>query len=302
MSKSVRKLTVNNNDITVIKEANFDVISLTDMLKAKDGDFFITDWLRNRNTLDFLAVWEQLHNPDFNYGEFAIIRNESGTNLFKISVKEWREKTNAIGLIAKTGRYGGTFAHQDIAFEFGTWISPIFRLYLIKEFQRLKEQESKLLNYEWDYRRFLSKVNYRIHTDAIKENIIPKYKKLNKEDEGYVYADEAEMLNVAVFGITSKQWRKDNPEMISKGIKNIRDTASIPQLTVLANIQSYNAALLNEQLPANERLTKLKNEATSQFKSLSKHKYDFPIESPQILKIEQESSKTKHLKIIPPEN
>jgi CRISPR/Cas system-associated protein endoribonuclease Cas2 len=299
MSKSVRKLTVNNNEITVIKEADFDVISLTDMLKAKDGDFFITDWLRNRNTLDFLAVWEQLHNPDFNYGEFAIIRNESGTNLFKISVKEWKERTNAIGLKAKTGRYGGTFAHQDIAFEFGTWISPIFRLYLIKEFQRLKEQESKLLNNEWDYRRFLSKVNYRIHTDAIKESIIPKYKNLNKDDERYVYANEAEMLNVAVFGITSKQWKQDNPEMVLKGL-NIRDIANIPQLTVLANIESYNAALLKEGLPGKDRLTKLKNEAVSQLKSLSNYKYSFPIESPQLLKFEQEPSRNKYLKVIPP--
>ncbi len=300
MSKSVRKLTVNNNDITVIKEAEFDVISLTDMLRAKDGDFFITDWLRNRNTLDFLAVWEQLHNPGFNYGEFAIIRNQSGTNLFKISVKEWKEKTNAIGLIAKTGRYGGTFAHQDIAFEFGTWISPIFRLYLIKEFQRLKDQESKLLNHEWDYRRFLSKVNYRIHTDAVKENIIPKYKNLNKEDEKYVYANEAEMLNVAVFGMTSKQWKQENVEMVLKGIKNIRDVASIPQLTVLANIESYSAVLAKEGLPSKDRLIKLKNEATSQLKSLSKYKYDFPIESPQLLEFNQEPSTTKTLKVIPP--
>ncbi|MGG9970662.1 KilA-N domain-containing protein [Ferruginibacter sp. SUN002] len=296
------KIKVTDIDITIIKEGGHDYISLTDMMKAKDGDFFITDWLRNRNTLDFLAVWEQMHNSDFNYGEFAIIREQSGVNFFKISVKEWNERTNAKGVIAKTGRYGGTYAHQDIAFEFGTWISPIFKLYLIKEFQRLKEQEAKLINNEWDYRRFLSKVNYRIHTDAIKDNIIPQYTSINKEEEGYIYANEAEMLNVAVFGITSKKWKQENPDKVLKGL-NIRDIANIPQLTVLANIESYNAILLKEGLPSKERLNKLKNEALSQLKSLSEYNYPYSIESPQMIKFEQTNSfdsKLRGLLAVPP--
>lgn len=283
------KIKVTDIDITIIKEGGKDYISLTDMLKAKDGDFFITDWLRNRNTLDFLAVWEQIHNPDFNYGDFATIRNLSGTNTFKISVKEWNERTGAIGVIAKTGRYGGTYAHQDIAFEFGSWISPIFKLYLIKEFQRLKEQEAKLINHEWDYRRFLSKVNYRIHTDSIKENIIPKYTSLSREEEGYIYANEAEMLNVAVFGITSKKWKSENPQLVLKGM-NLRDVANIPQLTVLANIEVYNSILMHENLTSKERLEKLKSAATIQLKSLSTYKYTFPIDSPKLLEFQQNST------------
>ena len=162
------KINVKGVDVFVLENNGQDYISLTDMLKAKDGDFFISDWLRNRNTVEFLSIWEELNNPNFNYGEFAIIRNQTGLNSFKISVKDWVEKTNAIGLIAKAGRYGGTYAHKDIAFEFGTWISPEFKLYLIKEFQRLKDEENKLQGSEWDYRRFLTKVNYRIQTDAIK--------------------------------------------------------------------------------------------------------------------------------------
>lgn len=280
---------VNDIDITVIKQNNKDYISLTDMLKAKDGDFFITDWLRNRNTLDYLSAWEQLHNENFNYGEFAVIRNQSGVNVFKISVKEWVQKTKAIGILAKSGRYGGTYAHQDIAFEFGTWISPLFKLYLIKEFQRLKEEEAKKLNVEWDYRRFLSKVNYKIHTDAVKENIIPKYKNLTREEEGYIYANEAEMLNMAVFGMTSKEWRSKNTEQVLRGL-NIRDTGNIPQLTVLANIESYHSILIKEGLSAKDRFEKLKLEATSQLKSLSNYKYTYPIESPHSLGYQQTST------------
>jgi hypothetical protein len=166
------KIKVKDVEITVIKNGNEDYISLTDMIKAKDGAFFIADWLRNRNTLEFLSVWEKLNNPNFNYGEFAAIKDQSGLNSFKISVKEWAQKTNSIGVIAKAGRYGGTYAQKDIAFEFGTWISPVFKLYLVKEFQRLKEQESYQNNSQWDFRRFLSKVNYRIQTDSIKEHLI----------------------------------------------------------------------------------------------------------------------------------
>lgn len=180
---------VKGTEITVITRNEDDFISLTDMLKAKDGDFFISDWLRNRNTVEFLGIWEQVHNPDFNYGEFALIKSQAGLNSYKISVKEWVEKTGAIGLMAKAGRYGGTYAHKDIAFEFGMWISPEFKIYLIKEFQRLKDEEYKQLG--WDIRRNLTKINYRIHTDAIKTNLIPP--ELSKEQIHLVYASEADI-------------------------------------------------------------------------------------------------------------
>jgi hypothetical protein len=295
------KISVKGTEITVIRENDKDYISLTDMLKAKEGQFFIDSWLRNRNTIEFLGIWERLNNPDFNYVEFDVIKSVAGLNTFKISVKEWVIKTKAIGMMAKTGRYGGTYAHKDIAFEFGTWISPEFKLYLISEFQRLKEQEQKLLNPEWDYRRFLSKVNYRIHTDAIKENIIPKYTHITKEQEGYIYAHEAEMLNVAIFGITSKQWRENNPHEVLKG-NNIRDFANIPQLTVLSNLENLHAHLIKQGNSPQERFEKLKAEATSQLKSLMNYKYTYPIESPR--KYEQNSTFDNHLKgllSVPPE-
>ncbi len=273
------KIKVKGNDITVINQNGNDYISLTDMLQAKDGDFFITDWLRNRNTLEFLSIWETINNPNFNYGEFAIIRSSSGLNSFKISVKEWVAKTNAIGLSAKAGRYGGTYAHKDIAFEFGTWISPEFKLYLIKEFQRLKDEENKQIGSEWNYRRFLSKVNYRLHTDAIKLKIIPEQLTLSKEKEAYIYANEAELLNVSVFGMTSKQWREENPKEVLKG-HNIRDLANIPQLTVLANLESTNSLLIKQGMGAKERFEILKSEAVSQLRSLQNYHYTYPIESP----------------------
>lgn len=289
------KINVKGIEIIILKENNKDYISLTDMIKAKDGDFFISDWLRNRNTIEYMTIWETINNPNFNYGEIATIKSQSGLNTFRISVKEWIEKTNAIGIIAKAGRYGGTYAHIDIAFEFGTWISPEFKLYLIKEFQKLKEQESKLLNVEWDYRRFLAKVNYRIHTDAVKENIIPTYKNLSKEEERYIYANEAEMYNVIIFGITSKKWREENPSLVLKGL-NIRDVASIPQLTVLANLESLNAHLLREGITPKERFEKLKQSAITQLKSLSAYKYTYPIESPNTIRYEQTSTFDKTLK------
>ncbi len=194
----MKEFNVLDTKITYFNMDNEDYISLTDMLKSKDGDFFISDWLRNRNTLEFLGIWEELHNPNFNYGEFAIIKNQSGLNSFKISVKEWVSKTNSIGVIAKTGRYGGTYAHKDIAFEFGMWISPKFKLLLIKEFERLKAEEQKQLG--WDAKRELSKINYRIHTDAIKKNLIPK--ELTKFETSIIYAEEADVLNMALFGMT----------------------------------------------------------------------------------------------------
>ncbi len=255
-------ITVKGTDITIIKNSDGDFISLTDMLKAKDGDFFISDWLRNRNTVEFLGIWESVYNPDFNYGEFAIIKSKAGLNNYKISVKEWQEKTNAIGLKATTGRYGGTYAHPDIAFEFGMWISAEFKIYLIKEFQRLKEEESDRLKLTWNLQRTLAKVNYRIHTDAIKENLVPQ--QLSKEKINFVYADEADMLNVALFGITAKQWRDANP----KADGNIRDTATIEQLVVLSNMESINAVLIHQGLSQSERLIQLNKIAITQMKSL----------------------------------
>ncbi len=255
------KIMVKEQEITILKIDNEDYISLTDMLKAKDGDFFISDWLRNRNTIEYLGIWEKIYNPDFNYGEFAAIKSQAGLNSYKLSVKEWSEKTNAIGLIAKAGRYGGTYAHQDIAFEFGMWISAEFKIYLIKEFQRLKEQEFAQLG--WDIRRNLTKMNYRIHTDAIRENLIPK--ELTPLQINFVYASEADILNMALFGMTAKEWRDKN--QTSKG--NIRDEADVNQLVCLANLESLNAHFIHEGLSQNERLQKLNSIAIGQMKILS---------------------------------
>lgn len=232
------KVNVQGTEITILNENAGEFISLTDMLKAKDGDFFISDWLRNRNTVEFLGVWETVNNPNFNYGEFAIIRSQAGLNSYKISVKEWVDKTNAIGLKATAGRYGGTYAHIDIAFEFGMWISAEFKVYLIKEYKRLQTEENERLNLEWNFQRTLAKVNYKIHTDAIKDNIIPKV--LVKHQTSLVYASEADVLNMALFGMTAKQWRDANPR--EKG--NLRDTATIQQLVVLSNLESINAMLI----------------------------------------------------------
>ncbi len=231
------------------------------MLKAKDGDFFISDWLRNRNTVEYLGIWERIHNPDFNYGEFATIKSQAGLNSYKISVKEWVAKTNAIGLIAKAGRYGGTYAHQDIAFEFGMWISPEFKIYLVKEFQRLKEQEHKQLG--WDIRRNLAKINYRIHTDAIKKNLIPP--ELTKQQVSFVYAAEADVLNMALFGMTAKQWRESHPE--DKG--NVRDHANVSQLVCLSNLENLNALFIQEEVSQPERLKKLNRIAIQQMHLLT---------------------------------
>ena len=238
-----------------------DYISLTDMLKAKDGEFFISDWLRNRNTVEFLGIWEQIHNPNFNYGEFAAIRSQAGLNSYKISVNEWTEKTNAIGIRAKAGRYGGTYAYKDIAFEFGMWISPEFKIYLIKEFERLKEAEQRQLG--WDIRRNLAKINYRIHTDAIRENLIPP--ELNAHQVSLVYASEADVLNMALFGMTAKQWRDVHPDL--KG--NIRDYANVSQLVCLSNLENLNAMFINEGMSQSERLSKLNAIAISQMKVLT---------------------------------
>ncbi len=255
------KIRVKETEITILRVGNEDYISLTDMLKAKDGDFFISDWLRNRNTVEFLGIWERIHNPDFNYGEFAAIRGYAGLHNYKISVKEWVEKTNAIGLKATAGRYGGTYAHKDLAFEFGMWISAEFKIYLIQEFQRLKEQEQKQLG--WDIKRNLAKINYRIHTDAIKENLIPK--ELTKSDINQIYANEADVLNMALFGITAKDWRDANSD--KKG--NIRDYANVSQLVCLSNLENLNALFIHESLNQSQRLEKLNKIAISQMRLLS---------------------------------
>ena len=261
MAKS-SKIEVKGTEITILKDGEHDFISLTDMLKAKDGDFFISDWLRNRNTVEFLGIWESVYNPNFNYGKFATIKSQAGLNSYKISVKEWVEKTNAIGLKATAGRYGGTYGHADIAFEFGMWISAEFKIYLIKEFQRLKADENDRLKLEWNLQRTLAKVNYYIHTDAIKENLIPS--ELSKTQTSFVYANEADLLNVALFGITAKQWRDANTE--AEG--NIRDMATIEQLVVLSNLESINAVLIHQGLSQSERLIQLNKIAITQMKSL----------------------------------
>jgi len=233
------------------------------MLNAKDGDFFVSDWLRNRNTMEFLGVWERIYNPNFNYGEFATIRNQAGLNNFKISVKEFVARTGAISLQAKAGRYGGTYAHKDIAFEFAMWISPEFKVYVVREFQRLKADEQKQL--AWSAKRELSKINYRIHTDAIKSNLIPA--EVTREQAAMKYAEEADVLNVAMFGMTAKQWREANPD--KKG--NIRDYASINELICLSNMENINAVLINDSMPQGERLMKLNQIAIQQMQVLEEN-------------------------------
>ncbi len=259
-------ITVLDKRISLIDESGREFISLTDMLKAKDGDFFVSDWLRNRNTVEYIGIWESVNNPDFNYGEFAIIKSSAGLNNYKISVLEWVEKTNAIGIRATAGRYGGTYAHPDIAFEFGMWISAEFKIYLVREFQRLKSDENNRQQLEWNLQRTLSKINYRIHTDAIREKLVPK--EVTKNQAAFLYANEADVLNVALFGQTAKQWREGNEE--NKG--NIRDQASLVQLVVLSNLESINALLIQEELPQKDRLIQLNRVAISQMKSLVESK------------------------------
>jgi len=265
MSKN-KKIEVKGLPVTIVKQDKSDFISITDIARYKDPkrtDYIIQNWLRNRNTIEFLGIWEQLNNPGFNPIEFEGFRNRAGLNSFVLTAKQWIEKTNAIGLVSKAGRYGGTYAHKDIAFEFASWISIEFKLYLIKEFQRLKEEESQRLSLEWNLHRMLAKVNYRIHTDAIKENIIPP--RLTKKQQQLVYASEADVLNMAMFGMTAKQWREQNPD--KKG--NIRDYSTIEQLLVLANLESMNSEFIRMGMSQQERLTKLNHIAIQQMKSLT---------------------------------
>ena len=255
------KINVQQTEITVIELNEKDYISLTDMVKnIENGLALIEKWLRNKNTIEFLGIWEEMYNPNFNSPEFEGIKNEAGLNRFILSVKQWTEKTNSIGIIAKAGRYGGTYAHKDIAFEFASWVSPQFKLYLIKEFDRLKEQEQAQLG--WSVKRELSKLNYHIHTDAIKQNLIPQ--ELTAKQKSFVYAEEADVLNVALFGITAKEWRDANPDL--KG--NIRDYATINQLICLSNMENLNAVFIQKGMEQSDRLTELNKIAIQQMKVL----------------------------------
>ncbi|MBN1315289.1 MAG: KilA-N domain-containing protein [Anaerolineales bacterium] len=256
------KINVLGTEISYFQQNENDYISLTDMVRnLENGLALIEKWLRNKNTIEFLGIWEEIYNPDFNSPEFEGIKNQAGLNRFVLSVKQWAEKTNSIGIVAKAGRYGGTFAHKDIAFEFASWISPQFKLYLIKEFQRLKDEERKQLG--WDIRRNLAKINYRIHTDAIKENLIPP--ELTPQQTSYVYASEADVLNMALFGMTAKEWRNSHPG--EKG--NIRDYANISQLVCLSNLENLNALFIREKMHQSERLKKLNQNAIQQMKLLT---------------------------------
>ena len=260
-----QKIEVKGTEITITVYGEKDYISLTDIARHRDAersDYILQNWLRNRSTIEFIGLWEQLHNPLFNSIEFDGIKNLSGSNSFSLTPKRWIESTNAIGIISKSGRYGGTFAHKDIAFEFASWISPEFKLYLITEFQRLKDDENNRLKLEWNLQRTLAKINYRIHTDAIKENLIPA--ELSRSQISHVYATEADLLNMALFGKTAKQWRDENPDADG----NIRDFASIEQLVILSNLESINAILIQQELLQSTRLQQLNAIAITQMTSL----------------------------------
>lgn len=255
--------------IKIIHQNQEDYISLTDMTKGFGDDAMIYSWMRNRNTVEFLGIWEEIHNSDFNSNEFVTFKTKAGLNNFNLTPKKWIEATNAIGIMSKSGRYGGgTFAHKDIAFEFGSWISPEFKLYLIKEFQRLKEDEASRLNIEWDFKRLLSKVNYKLHTESVKDNLLPTLN-LSKEKERFVYASEAEVLNMAVFNKTSQQWKSENPDLVLQG-GNIRDYADLHELTVLSNLESYNSILMKQGIERTVRLEELRKQAIDQLSSLRK--------------------------------
>jgi hypothetical protein len=255
------KITIENAEIAVVSINDSDYISLTDIAHSQMEQHIIIKWLSLKNTIEYIGEWENLYNPNFNCTEFGTIKNMAGSNNFVLSAKIWQEKTNAIGITAKTGRYGGTYAHKDIAFHFGMWISPKFQLLLVREFQRLKEQEQKLLG--WNAKRELAKINYRIHTDAIKENLIPK--ELTAKQANVIYANEADVLNMALFGTTAAIWRSKNPNL--KG--NIRDYASINELICLSNMENINSVLINDGINQKERLLRLNKIAIHQMTVLS---------------------------------
>ena len=261
----LNKIIVQETLISIRQHEKEDFISLTDIARYKDSDrsdYILQNWMRNRETIEFLGLWEKINNENFNSIEFDGIRNKSGVNSFILTPKQWINSTNAIGIISKTGRYGGTFAHKDIAFEFASWISAEFKLFLIKEFQRLKNEEIENKSLEWNLSRSLSKINYKIHTDAIKEHLIPNT--ISKPKEGFAYASEADVLNMALFGMTAKEWREVNHD--KEG--NIRDYASVEQLIVLSNMESANAELIKQGMIQSDRLVALNGMAISQMKSL----------------------------------
>lgn len=277
------------NKVIVVKGINISTskigtetyISLTDIARNKNAEEpkdVVKNWMRSKTTVEFLGLWEQLNNPEFKGVEFDSLLHEAGSNAFTLSPSKWIEATNAKGLISRPGNKGGTFAHQDIAFEFASWVSPGFKLYLIKEFQRLKAAENERLQLEWNLQRMLAKVNYKIHTDAIKENLVPI--ELPKEKINFVYADEADLLNMALFGITAKQWRDCHSDMDG----NIRDNATIEQLVVLSNLESINAVLIQQGLQQNERLDQLNKTAITQMKSLINHSLPGRMDFPNLIK------------------
>lgn len=257
-----RTINVQGNVLSIVKRENQDYISLTDRVKKFGDESVLYNWMRNRNTIEFLGIWEPLYNPYFNPLEFDRFKSQAGLNRFTLSPKKWIEATGAVGIYAKSGRGGGTYAHRDIAFEFGSWLSPEFKLYLIKEFQRLKDEEASSKSLEWSFQLTLSKVNYKIHTDAIKERLVPS--RLTREKTGIIYASEADLLNVALFGLTAAQWRQANPA--NEG--NKRDFATLKQLVVLSNLESLNAVLIHQGVAQDARLTQLNNIAIGQMRSL----------------------------------
>ena len=286
-----RKIEVEGIVVTISERNNDDFISLTDVANGFDGGYTLVEkWIRNKNTIEFLAFWEKLNNPNFNSTEFGGIRSEAGTNRFVMSAKQWIERTKAIGIVASAGRYGGTYAHRDIAFEFCSWLSPVFKLLLIKEFQRLKSEEGERTNIEWDVKRMVSKANYRIHTDAIRENIIPKLTSENKKK--WIYAEEADVLNLILFGKTAKQWQQENQSLVLNG-GNIRDYADLHQLTILSNLESINALLIKQGIEKKERLSILHQTAVQQTKSLqSLPNYSLDkLKSPNLKLVEQKRKK-----------
>ena len=263
--KDQETVNVQGTAITILTHKEDNYISLTDMARYKNAEatgLVISHWLSTRYTVEFMGIWEKINNPNFNVTDFSNIRNESGSHGYVLTSKQWIEKTNAIGIIAKPGRYGGTYAHKDIAFEFATWLSPEFKFYLITEFQRLKQEEQERLSLEWNLQRTLSKINYRIHTDAVKERLVPE--EITKAQESFVYASEADLLNVALFGMTAAQWRTANPG--KEG--NMRDYATLEQLVVLSNIESINALLIRNGMSQPDRLKQLNGTAIMQMQSL----------------------------------
>ncbi|MCO5257157.1 MAG: KilA-N domain-containing protein [Lentimicrobium sp.] len=265
MAKTTSKIIVQEQEITLLNKNNEEYISLTDLARYRNSMepfSVINNWMRSRSTIEFIGLWEKLNNPDFKPIEFERFKNEAGSNYFVLSPQRWIEATNAVGIVSKSGRYGGTFAHNDIAFEFASWISSEFKLYLITEFKRLKTEDTKRLQLEWNLQRTISKINYRIHTDAIKGNLIPE--EITKNQIQMVYASEADLLNVALFGVTAKEWQDENSDKTG----NIRDYASLEQLVVLSNLESNNALLIEQSLSQRERLIQLNKAAIAQMKSL----------------------------------